>query len=313
MAFLLSVFEYHCILWYQLDLPMQIYQNACGLMDIVYRLTQANNPLFQLVAIGVLSKLNFYFLRRGLHLTEVNDWILALLFSCVFVVGHSYNQLDSLELISWNSILLIASAASILGYALLCVAIAGALRGFFSHSVVPDKPLPRLWAKHPFLFPTVILFLCWMPYAILRYPAGMEFDAFYQIQQVLVGPLRTNNPLLSTLFFGYTFLLGRSLFHSINAGLFFVVVCQMLLCAAADAYALLVMKNKKTPSRILLGVLLVYALSPFVARYTTSIVKDALYSHAVLFLVAALVDISGCDAAANKRKTVLLIEPLPVK
>ena len=80
----------------------------------------------------------------------------------------------------------------------------------------------------------------------------------------------------------------------------------MLLCAAADAYAMLVLKKKNISSQILLGVLLVYALSPFIARYTTSIVKDALYSHAVLFLVAALVDIAGCDAAKNQAKLVTL-------
>ena len=61
----------------------------------------------------------------------------------------------------------------------------------------------------------------------------------------------------------------------------------MILCAAMDAYALLVMHRKRTGSSFRYGVLL-YAISPFVARYTTSIVKDAMYSHAVLFLVAAL-------------------------
>lgn len=306
LALLLALFEYQCIIWYQLDMPMYIYENYSGLGNILYRLTQTNNAFFQLLAIAFLYQLNHFFVNNGIRLLQTNDWILSFLFSCVFVVGYSYDQLDSLELISWNSILLAASAASILGYTLLCLILASGLRGFWKQKTIRTKMLPNIWEKHPFLFPMVIFFIGWLPYAVVRYPAAMEFDAFYQIQQVLVGPLRTNNPLLSTLFFGYGFTLGRSLFHSINAGLFFVVICQMLLCAAADAYTMLVLKKKNVSSQILLGVLLVYALSPFIARYTTSIVKDALYSHAVLFLVAALVDIAGCDAAKNRAKLVTL-------
>lgn len=306
LALLLALFEYQCIIWYQLDMPMYIYENYSGLGNILYRLTQTNNAFFQVLAIAFLYQLNHFFVNKGIRLLQTNDWILSFLFSCVFVVGYSYDQLDSLELISWNSILLVASAASILGYTLLCLILASGLRGFWKQKTIRTKMLPNIWEKHPFLFPMVIFFIGWLPYAVVRYPAAMEFDAFYQIQQVLVGPLRTNNPLLSTLFFGYGFTLGRSLFHSINAGLFFVVICQMLLCAAADAYTMLVLKKKNVSSQILLGVLLVYALSPFIARYTTSIVKDALYSHAVLFLVAALVDIAGCDAAKNRAKLVTL-------
>lgn len=305
-ALLLSVLEYQSVIWYQLDLPMYIYERDCDLSGILYRLTQTNNPCFQFIAIAVLYQLNRFFVRKGIHLLQKNDWIISPLFSCIFVVGYSYDQLDSLELISWNSILLVTSAASILGYTLLCLVLTSALRGYWKQASVRQTALPHLWDKHPFLFPMMILFICWLPYAVVRYPAGMEFDAFYQIQQVLAGPLRTNNPLLSTLFFGYGFTLGQYLFHSINAGLFFVVICQMLLCAAADAYAMLVLKKKNVSSQMMLGVLLVYALSPFIAQYTTSIVKDALYSHSVLFLVTALVDITGCDVVKNRKKLVIL-------
>lgn len=303
---LLSLLMYHCVIWYQLDLPLYIYENDYDVTDIIRRLTQTDNPFFQFLAMAVLYKLNAFFISQGLRLLEKNDWLISLLFSCVLVVGYSFDQRDSLELIRGNSVLLVASAACVLGYTLLSAAIVSALRGFFRHFPVGDRGLPLVWTKHPFLFPMIILFAGWLPYAIVRYPAGMEYDAFEQIQQVLTGSLQTNNPLLSTLFFGYGFVLGRNLFHTINAGLFFVVVCQMVMCAAMDAYGLMVMHKKNISAPVQIGVLLIYAFSPFIARYTTSIVKDALYSHAVLFLVAALVDITGCDAATNKRKLFLL-------
>lgn len=284
---------------------MRIYENGCDVTMILRSLTQTDNPLFQMVAMAVFYKLNVHFIGRGLGSLEKNDWILSFLFSCVFVAGYSYDQMDSPVLLSGNSVLRAAAAVSILSCTLLAVAILGALRGFLRHGIAEEWALPGIWAKHPFLFPMGILILGWLPYALVRYPAGMEYDAFYQIQQVLTGSLQANNPLLSTLFFGYGFVLGRSLFHSINAGLFFVVICQMLLCACMDAYGLLVMHKRKMSSRFQIGVLLVYALSPFVARYTTSIVKDALYSHAVLFLVAALVDVADWDAAKDKRKFLL--------
>lgn len=306
LSALLSLLEYHCILWYQLDLPVHIYENFNGVVDILRRLTQTDNPLFQFLGIAVLYQWNTCFLRRGFRLLEKNDWFLSFLFSFVLVVGYSYDQTDSLALINWNTLLVIATIGCFLAYGLLSAAIVSVLRIWFQNITPEKRGLPKIWEKHPFLFPMLILFLAWLPYALVRYPAGMECDAFEQIQQVLTGELRANNPLLSTLFFGYGFVLGRNLFGSINAGLFFVVVCQMILCAAMDAYALLVMHRKRAASCFQLSVLVLYAISPFVARYTTSIVKDAMYSHAVLFLVAALVDAADSDAAKRKRKITLL-------
>lgn len=305
-AILLSLVEYHCVLWHQLDLPVYIYENAWDVKDILRNLTNTDYALLQFCAMVVLTKLNAHFIGQGLGLLEKNDWILSMLFSCVLVVGYSFDQIDALDLIRGNSLLLVSSAVCILGYTLLSAAVVTALRGFLRHYSAGERRLPAVWEKHPFLFPMVILLLGWLPYALVRYPAGMEYDAFEQIQQVLTGELKTNNPLLSTLFFGYGFVLGRNLFQSINAGLFFVVVCQMVLCAAMDVYGLLVMHRKRFSAPVQIGVLLLYALSPFIARYTTSIVKDALYSHAVLFLVAALADITDCDVMKNKRKLLLL-------
>lgn len=305
-AILLSLVEYHCVLWHQLDLPVYIYENAWDVKDILRNLTNTDYALLQFCAMVVLTKLNAHFIGQGLGLLEKNDWILSMLFSCVLVVGYSFDQIDALDLIRGNSLLLVSSAVCILGYTLLSAAVVSALRGFLRHYSAGERRLPAVWEKHPFLFPMVILLLGWLPYALVRYPAGMEYDAFEQIQQVLTGELKTNNPLLSTLFFGYGFVLGRNLFQSINAGLFFVVVCQMVLCAAMDAYGLLVMHRKRFSAPVQIGVLLLYAISPFIARYTTSIVKDALYSHAVLFLVAALADITDCDVMKNKRKLLLL-------
>lgn len=282
-AILLALLEYHCVIWYQLDLPVYIYENGSELTLILRRLTQTDNPLFQVIAIAALYKLNVSFLERGIHYLEKNDWIISFLFSCVIVVGYSYDQVNSPVLLSGNSVLRAGAAGCLLCCWLLTVALISVLRLFFRNPVRKKWNLLRVWERHPFLFPAAMLFLAWLPYALVRYPAGMEYDAFYQIQQVLTGELQTNNPLISTLFFGYGFVLGRGLFGSINAGLFFVVVCQMILCACMDAYAMLVVYRKKGASQTLMGILLVYALTPFIARYTTSIVKDALYSHAVLF------------------------------
>ena len=305
-AILLSLLEYHCVIWHQLDLPVFIYENAWDGKDIIRSLTQTDFALFQFCGMVVLYKLNAYFVGKGLLLLEKNDWILAILFSCVLVVGYSFDQINALDLIRGNSLLLVSSVVCIFGYTLLSAAVVSALRGFFRNDLEGDQRLPTVWMKHPFLFPMVILLLGWLPYALVRYPAGMEYDAFEQIQQVLTGELKTNNPLLSTLFFGYGFVLGRNLFQSVNAGLFFVVVCQMFLCAAMDAYGLLVMHKKRFSVPVQTGVLLLYTLSPFIARYTTSIVKDALYSHAVLLLVAALTDITDGDILKNRHKLVLL-------
>lgn len=302
---LFSLLEYHTAMWIYLDLPMRFLEEQYSLADMLQIFTRADYPLAQNVVFVVLLILNSFFLSKGYQYLEKNDFIISVLFSVMLVLGYTYDQCDSLELISAKPVLTVAAIACILGYSLFWCAVLSLVRRLFSCFYTKKQCLPAIWDNHPFWFPAVVLIICWLPYTLVKYPVGMEYDAFYQIQQVLNNKVSASNPIVSTLFFGYTFLFGRNLFGSINAGLFFVVLCQMGLCACMDAYAMLVLHRKKVHNKIQIVVLFTYVFSPFIARYTTSIVKDALYAHAVLFLVAALADLIDCSGKDMKKLAML--------
>ena len=102
----------------------------------------------------------------------------------------------------------------------------------------------------------MILFAVWLPLAILRYPAGIEKDAYYQINQFL-GTLQIidSNPPFSTALIGVFFWLGKHVLGSIELGAFIFVLFQSMFCAMVLSYSLRVMYHAGVNSIYLFTVL----------------------------------------------------------
>ncbi len=143
--------------------------------------------------------------------------------------------------------------------------------------------------KKQFYLVAVILAICWMPYVILRYPAGFECDAYHQIADFLEGTMTNHWPIASSVSMGIFVLAGQNLLGSANIGIFVYCIVQTIIGAFIFSYAALVMRRLKMPALFVYMSVIVFALVPNYPGYITSVVKDAPFSCAVLLFVLVVV------------------------
>ena len=220
------------------------------------------------------------------------DWGFAALFSLILLLGHSFWVCNSYTLLTANRSCKLLALFSLVGLTGLTVNLLRWVKYGCRRLMCSQLRLPRLWDRHPFLFPFAVIFLLWLPFALLKYPGGMDFDSYYQLLEPLgLFPLTNHWPVASSCFFAGSYLLGKTLFGSNNAGLFTLVVLQTLFCAACMARSLKAMHRLRLNNGLLVLTLAVYALATIFSRYTTSIGKDCLFACALLLCLSLLAEL----------------------
>lgn len=220
------------------------------------------------------------------------DWVFAALFSLVLLLGHSFWVCNSYTLLTANrccKLLALFSLAGLMGLAVNLLRWAK----FCCHRLMESQlSLPRLWDRHPFLFPFAVIFLLWLPYIVLKYPGGIDYDSYYQLLEPLgLHPLTNHWPVASSYFFAGCYVLGKALFGSNNAGLFTVVIFQSLFCAACLARSLKTMHVLRLNNALLVLTLAIYSLTTIFSRYTTSIGKDCLFACALVLCLCLIAEL----------------------
>lgn len=138
------------------------------------------------------------------------------------------------------------------------------------------------------LFYLFVILLCWLPVFLAYYPSVFAYDAEGQLYQVIAGDYSTHHPLLHTLFLGAFFRLGGNVLGSYSAGMAVHSVVQMLLMAAAFAYTLSYLYQKRTSVYLRIILLIFYALFPVNSILALSTTKDVLFSALVLLYTVGL-------------------------
>lgn len=133
-----------------------------------------------------------------------------------------------------------------------------------------------------------VILLCWFPVFLAYYPSVFAYDAEGQLYQVIAGDYSTHHPLLHTLFLGTFFRLGGNVLGSYSAGMAVHSVVQMLLMAAAFAYTLSYLYQKRTSVYLRILLLIFYALFPVNSILALSTTKDVLFSALVLLYTIGL-------------------------
>ena len=139
--------------------------------------------------------------------------------------------------------------------------------------------------KKQFILFTVIFVICWLPYAFLRYPAGFEHDAYYQIADFLEGTMTNHWPVASSVSMGIFVRIGQMLFGSPDIGIFIYCVLQTVIGALIFSYETVVMRRFEVPALFTYISALIFAIVPVYPGYITSVVKDAPFACMVLLFV----------------------------
>lgn len=144
------------------------------------------------------------------------------------------------------------------------------------------------YRKHNYLCLFGLILLVWMLNTILSHPASMEYDVWDSIMMYFGDiTFTSHHPVVFTVLIGALAQLGVEL-GNINTAFFVWVFIQTIIEAAIMAYAIYTIKKINVPRWFLILTFLIASFSPYYISYVCTIVKDSLYSFAVLLYVVEL-------------------------
>jgi len=273
----------------QLQIPLALYENGGGLSALALCVEKMLPPtLYPLFLFGALAAFRLRAPEQSLALWEK---LFCCGFSLFLMIGDSYAAIDSWDLVFGSAASILLSAATLVGLTAIVLCALRWLKHLLGKLLEWEVTLPTLWQKHPFLFPWAVIFLCWLPYILVRLPAAIDFDAYIQIETAFgIRPLTAYNPVFSTLLIGNIIKLGAALFGSNEAGLTLFIVFQALIGSAIFAYTTVTMGKLKVPVIVQMIALGIYSIATIYPNYMTVILKDSLYSAMSILLLALIIE-----------------------
>ncbi|MCM1063769.1 MAG: DUF6020 family protein [Eubacterium sp.] len=148
-----------------------------------------------------------------------------------------------------------------------------------------------LFDEHPFAGPFLILSCLGLPWWFAFWPGTLQYDACGQLLQYLgVGKMTGHHPVPVTLLMGILLDVGRTLFHSDNAGIFIYTLLQFAAQCAVVSYGVCVFKRFRLPIWFCWMSLAFYGVFPLLPNWGISYAKDPGYSICFLLLTFSMLD-----------------------
>lgn len=289
--------------------------------DDLTKFYNTNVFIMFLIFIGVIYLLN----KKDYKLDKYSK-ILCILFSTFMIIGDSYININSYNLIVGNVLMFIASIIKFIGYyviiKILIYYIWKQIKKYQEKEnkvIIKNsklKKISNLFNEHPFLFSFITILIVWSIYVIAFYPTIMSPDPTYQIEMFFNIPTKyinygiqidphvfmtTHHPIIHTYLIGYCLKLGKFLLND-NFGLFIYSFIQMLLLSSTLAYTIYFAKKNDVSNKYRLILLLIYTLVPMFGIYSVTCVKDVLYTVFMIQYVMIIFNI-----VKNYRNTIISI------
>lgn len=246
-------------------------------------------------------------LLHGLSLlrTTLAERVLAgcfgVLFSVMQLVGRSYSEYKSWDLLFGSSFALLRAIIVFSGWALLAGCLALYAFRLLDRLAKPETPPSAFSWKRLFLAAGLAA-LCWLPYYCFFFPGLSNPDTSMQIAWALhyptewlqYSPIRgegifatNHHPYFTTMLFGAFAKLGLAL-GGIEIGVALYCLCQLLLTALAMTGIWFYLRQLGLPKNFFLGGLVFTAVFPLYPMYAITMLKDSLFSLACLTLSVLL-------------------------
>lgn len=229
--------------------------------------------------IKICAKINYHS-----NLQNVISIILAFLWliSEGFAIDNTVRSLYSTPLQIVKSMVYILGAAHLLNRI-----------GAVFHELITEKSKAgnKLEKKMPpFVFWFIIMLIVWMPHTVISHPASIECDAWDSLYQFFgKSEFTAHHPPVFTVLLGLLASWGLSV-GNINAAFFVWTMLQTILCSAIMAYALVcISETLHAPRWLVISVFIIAAVSPLYTCYVTTIVKDTMFSFAVLLYLVEMI------------------------
>ena len=218
----------------------------------------------------------------------------------IWLMAEGFVQDNSLQSLTSGTGQMLKCCIYLLGSAWLLTQLAVALDILISSgadlSWKREGRLTAFYRRHAFLCPFILILLsCALP-LILAYPGGMNADSWGQAGMFfkVVRPdwglyeFTSHHPPAHTVYFASIIALGKKL-GSANLGLFTVMLLQAGMYSAVFAYSLYAMRRLGAPRYLRIISLLAILFSPYFVSSYPMVIKDNVYSWAILLFVIELI------------------------
>ncbi len=146
------------------------------------------------------------------------------------------------------------------------------------------KAFASLFGDHIFRNSFILLFVLWLPVAILNYPGNHNSDFIGQLlQNKGEMPYSTHHPIVLTWFIGLFFGMFKAVTGNFDIALFVWILLQMAALSAALSLTLSELKKRNASYGVLMTVLLIYVLTPIYSNIVTTAIKDVFFASACIW------------------------------
>ena len=142
-----------------------------------------------------------------------------------------------------------------------------------------------------------LIFVCWTPYLLTFYPAGIVGDGALTLEEALAPGVPSGNHwvVLVILTLRFFLWLGSLISADLHVGVFLYALAQSLLFSAVCAAVAYRLWRAGAPRWAAWGSAAMYAVSGFFASYGMALWKDALFAAGVVWLALQLWQLSQAE------------------
>ena len=257
---------------------------------------------------------------------------LAICFSFFIIMGYSYDSTGSWSLvINADVYQCIKALIAFVGYIIFFyVCITYIFYKFDTcdiYSSVSEKKVSffsryfKCLKNKPFITTFITLFIIYIPYMVLSYPAIFGYDTVNQIIQAYpeVGAyspyytrylatkegiyLNNHHPVAHTLLIHMCLKIGTNLFSSYNIGIFIFAIVQLVVMLLSISLLVQLLFQLQIAEKYIFMVILYYIISPRIQAYMFFITKDVFFAAFSLIFVITLYKIISNN---EKKKDLVL-------
>lgn len=248
----------------------------------------------------------YYFVKKQFKslspstMMKVSAWI----FSLIFVLGAHLATNGSLFIVVSNPGMILWTCILLTGYYFIFIHCLGIV--FYALDRMgeqSDSSGGGLFERHPFLVSSLVLFFCWLPRFISFFPGTVVFDGLVQLNNY-IGRVQwgSHHPVFSTWVMGTCVSLGRTLFHSDNAGVFLYTSLQSALMISSVSMGICYLRKWNASVIYQKAVLAFFALTEVWSSFSYTFIKDTSFMIAYFWYFILLLDLALDEDSFSKKK-----------
>lgn len=218
---------------------------------------------------------------------------LEIFLSCFFafltLLGYSYKMIDSWDLILATPI---KNIFLFVIYTFVYLIVILFLEKIFYKIGINKNENSKIFDKHPLLIPMLILFLCWLPWLIIKYPGSPGWDFYYMLNYFhgLETGLTQHFPLCYVFMCGFMIKIFEFLGNA-NLGLYILSLLHGFSMMLSFSLIFVYLKKWNIHYKYRIFLILFFCINPIFCNYALTIYHDVIYSSFFVVYVLLLTDI----------------------